>query len=89
MFFIIYKPVKNLCYKIASNELKIDHLSWPRQLCWAAQCDYLEWYMKTIFNRRIDMYLSRKIQYLELQVVSIVRNTVRKYFKKNLLFLLR
>ena len=33
--------------------------------------------------------ISRKIQYSELQVVIIVRNTVRKYSKKNLLFLLR
>ena len=33
--------------------------------------------------------MSRKTQYSEPQVVSIVRNTVRKYFKKHLLFLLR
>ena len=32
--------------------------------------------------------MSRKIQYSELYIVSIVRNTSSKYFKKKLLFLL-
>ena len=47
---------------------------------WSDQC--------RLFLMRELIHLSRKIQYSELKVVSIVRETVRKYFTKNLLFLL-
>ena len=38
--------------------------------------------MQTVFNKRIDPY-EQGNPISELQVLSIVRNTARKYFKKN------